>query len=848
MKISLNWLKQFVDMPKDITPEKLAEVLTLKTVEVEGVERQGKYLDNVVVGKIAKIEPHPNADKLKICSVDVGEKEMLQIVCGGINLRDGMFVAVAKIGAKVKWHGEEEIMMEKVKIRGEESNGMICAVAELGLDNIIKQEHEAEILDLEKYQVSSIKHKAGALLAEVLRFDDVVFDIDNKSITHRPDLWSHYGISREIAAIYGSKLAHGKPRQDLALKGDGADISVDIKDNDLCPRYMALAMSGIKIASSPQWMQNRLIAVGIRPINNIVDITNFVMLELGQPMHAFDKFKVQSSKFKVGLQVRRAIQGEKIKTLDKVERILDESMLVIADSEKPIAIAGVMGGANSEIDENTAEIILESANFEKINNRKTSAKLGLRTEASMRYEKGLDTNLCAEALARCVELIKDIIPNSIISSEVVDIWEGRSVPIIIEVSLDYIKKKMGIEIEAKKVAEILESLGFEVKHSVAPSIEGDLVFKITVPSWRATGDISIPDDIVEEVVRIYGYNNIKPKMPEVFLDPPLENKERILERRIKNILSIGFGMAETSNYSFVNEKQLDNLGMNEKCVKLANPLSSEHTLLRPSLIPNLLKNVKDNLRYFDEFAMFEIGSIFRDEVGDIEKFKVQKPVIRELNGSKSKIQEFLPFQEKFISGIVVESGKDKIPYYNAKEIIIGLLKELNIDCLIEQSNEIEENWMHQYRKSEIKNQKSKVIIGYISELNPSVAEKIGIKNARVGIFNLSLKVLLELSGEAVKYKPLPKYPSITRDLAVIVDKKVLYKDLADFIEETDKLITNVELFDIFENEKLGADKKSMAFHITFQSSERTLTDGEAEKIFTDIVENLEKKFGAEARK
>ncbi len=859
MKISLNWLKQFVDIPKNITPEELGIALTLKTVEVEGIKKQGENSENIVVGKIKKIEAHPNADKLKVCFVDIGEKEDTQIVCGGINLREGMFTVVAKVGAKVRWHGEGDMVeLKKVKLRGVESNGMICTASELGLENIIKQEDEAEIVDLEKYQVSSIKYKAGEGLAEVLGLDDIIFDIDNKSLTHRPDLWSHYGIAREVAAIYGCKFAREKPHptplpacqrrraQAGPLKWEGADISVDIKDKDLCPRYMALAMSGIKIAPSPQWMQNRLRAVGMRSINNIVDITNFVMLEVGQPMHAFDKSKVckvhkviKSLKSEIEIIVRRAGQGEKIITLDGEERILDDTMLVIADEKDPIAIAGVMGGENSEIDENTTEIILESANFNKVNNRKTSSKLGLRTEAVMRYEKGLDPNLCEIALARCVELIKEIIPTATVSSDIADVETRHClVSTTIEISLEYIQKKMGVEIKEKQFVDILTSLGFEVEvprsgRDAKSCVSADVVFKISVPSWRATGDINIPDDIVEEVARIYGYDDIKSKMPIVEIEVPLENSERDLERKIKNILSYEFGMAETSNYSFVSEKAFKELGYDSnECVKLANPISSDFVFLRPSLVINLLENVKKNLRYFDDFKMFEIGPIFKNEKGEFLMKEGEK--------------KFLPWQEKFISGIVVESGKDKKPFYVAKEIVDGLLNEFNIDCFAEEAGEAE-SWMHPYRKSKVKSQKSKVMVGYITELNPVVAENIGIKNARVGVFNLSLKLLLELSGKEKKYKELPKYPSVARDLAVVVNKEILYKDIVKIISGTDKLIKSVELFDIFESEKLGKDKKCMAFHITFFSDERTLTDGEVEKIFNKMTGILEKELGAKIR-
>ncbi|MFH1175118.1 MAG: phenylalanine--tRNA ligase subunit beta, partial [bacterium] len=637
MKISLNWLKTIIDIPDEITPEKLAEDLTLKTVEVEGIERKGENLEGVVVGQIKSVKNHLDADNLKICQVDIGENGLKQVVCGGINLFENMFVAVAKLGARVKWHGQGDLVeIKKTKIRGIDSEGMICAASEIGLEDLFSAESEKEIIDLEKTSftppllseeglgevcLSEDDKKdanrfrnleAGNSLADFLGLNDVIIDIDNKSLTNRPDLWGHIGIAREVAAIFGLKtkiaglprsiffqLANNTPRNDK--------IEIKVESSKLCPRYMAVAMSGIKIEPSPMWMQERLLAIGMRPINNIVDITNFVMLETGQPMHAFN----QSSIINEQLSIRNAREGEKIITLDGVERELDENMLVIADSEKPIAIAGIMGGANSEIDENTTEIILEAANFEKVSSRKTASKLGLRTEASMRYEKGLDPNLAELALARCIELIKQIIPNAEISSEIADIKNFSNNSFVVEISKEFINKKIGIEIKKEKIEEILKSLGFEVNFSSSRRGElkgGEEILKVKIPSWRATGDIEIPEDIVEEIARIYGYNSIDLKMPEVFIDVQKEDKELNVIKKIKEILSMGSGMSEVCNYAFVSAKQIEDLGMEtEKHIKIANPLSKEQEFLRSNLAISLIKNAKENLRYFDKFKIFEIG-------------------------------------------------------------------------------------------------------------------------------------------------------------------------------------------------------------------------------------------------
>jgi len=552
MKISLNWLKELVKIPDNITPKEIGDSLTLRTVEVENIEKQGENLENVVIGKINRIEKHPNADKLKLCSVDIGEKDDARIVCGGTNLREGMFTAVAKVGAKVKWHGEgDPIKLERARIRGVESNGMICASSELGIEDILPQDGESEIIDLSKYELGADNDKGqpriipGMLLTEMWGLNDVIFDIDNKSLTNRPDLWGHAGIAREIHSIFriatqtkitdanGISCIHStrmNTRNGRSMANRDGNLAVSVENQELCPRYMAVAMSGIKIEPSPRWMRNRLSAVGMRPINNIVDATNYVMLELGQPMHAFN---YQLSMNSYQLRVRNAEDGEKIVTLDGAERKLDRETLVIADSKKPIAIAGVMGGKNSEIDDNTTDIILESANFEKVNNRQTGAKLGLRTEAVMRYEKGLDPNLTEQALIRCVELIQRMIPEAKVSSAVVDIKKEIKIPEPIEVSVEFINKIIGTDISEEKIVEILESLGFGVKSQKS-------ILRISVPSWRATGDINIKEDIIEEVARIYGFDNIVLKAPEVSLKVPEKNKERELIYKIKEALK-GYG-------------------------------------------------------------------------------------------------------------------------------------------------------------------------------------------------------------------------------------------------------------------------------------------------------------------
>jgi len=476
MNISLNWIKQYIDLPKTVKPEELGLKLTMATVEVEEVINQAAKLENVVVGKIVKIENHPNADRLRLVEVDIKSRKV-KVVCGGTNLVENMKVALALPGARVLWHGEgEPVILEKTKVRGEESEGMICASDELGLGGLFPEKESGEIVDL-----TNINCEIGSNLAEALSLDDAIYDIDNKSVTNRPDLWGHYGMAREIAAIYDLKL------KDYSVKniteGKELKLAVKVEDEEACPRYMAVAMRGIKIGPSPEWLQKHLLAIGQKPINNVVDVTNYVMYDLGQPLHAFSGDKIVDS----NIVVRKALSGEKITTLDGVERQLTSDDLVIATEGRAVALAGVMGNANSQIEDNSETIILESANFSPVTIRKTSDRLGLRTEASIRFEKSLDPHLTELALKKAVNLLQEMMPEVSVASAVIDVdnYEDKSEPIIID--FDFINHRIGTDLGQEKIINILTSLGFGVKATKKN-------MKVVIPSWRDTKDINIKED------------------------------------------------------------------------------------------------------------------------------------------------------------------------------------------------------------------------------------------------------------------------------------------------------------------------------------------------------------------
>jgi phenylalanyl-tRNA synthetase beta chain len=803
MLISRNWLQDFVKIPNSLSSKELGFKLTMSTAEVEGMTDQAQSLNGVIVGEILEVKKHPNADKLQLTVVNIG-KEKLNIVCGAPNIAVGQKVPVATIGTKLP-NGME---IAKAKVRGEESSGMLCAEDELGLG----KDHTG-ILILDN------KAKVGEPLTKVLGLDDTIYEIDNKSLSNRPDLWSHYGIAREVAVLTDAKLSEFNPVVKEPTK-PSEKLDIKIEDFKLCPRYCGVVLEGIKIEESPEWLKKRVSAVGMRPINNIVDITNYVMMEIGQPLHAFDYDKLAEHR----IVVRNAKKGEKIDTLDDQNRELDETMLVIADAVKPVAIAGIMGGANTEIDDNTKKVIIESANFDHVSIRQTESKLGLRSEASIRFEKSLDPNLSEWGIKRAIELILQLCPEAKLVSKIEDVKKFKLNQGPIKLSFDFITKKVGQEISKDKVVKILSSLGFEIKKNVK-----DL--SVTIPTWRATKDISIPEDLVEEVIRIYGYSNLKSSLPMIEISKPEANIERDLERKIKQLLAYGFGLNEVYNYSFVGEDQVKSLGLKiEDHISIANPQSKDWNLLRRSLIPNLLGNAVSNCRNYDDFGLFEVGSVY----------------LAEAKGEKvsDKSDKNLPLQEKLIAGIICEKKNDK-PFYMAKNVIAGLLAQLHFDYKLEKINEVQA-----FAK---KNRAVKILVqgkelGYISEPADNLYDKLGLKS-KVSIFEFNLTKLASLYTDAIKYKPIPKFPSIDLDISMIIAKKILWEEIYQAVKGVEKdLIRKVTFFDVYEGKGIPEGKKSIAFRIEYRSDDKTLTMDEVQIIHQKALQHLEAKFSAQIRK
>lgn len=798
MKISLNWIKDFVDIPAKYSAKELAELLTLRTCEVEGYEDQKVKFSNMVVGKVVKLHAHSNADKLRLADTDIGGR-IVQIVCGGQNLEEGMTVPVALPGAVVNWHGAGEVAeLKETKIRGERSFGMICAGEEIGLE----PSPPGFITDLgalfAKLGIDS--KKPGTPLAEALGLDDVIFEIDNKSLTHRPDLWGHYGMAREFAAFLGKKLKSFAPK--ISFPKNGPRVKVDLAKTDIARRFLTGIVTGIRIGESPQWMQKRLLAVGLRPVNSIVDITNYVMIELGYPMHAFDRKVVADDHF----VIRFAHHGEKITTIDHKIRQLALDDAVVADSEHALAIAGIMGGVDSEINARTNEIILEVGNWNHVLIRRTSQHYGLRSDAAQRFEKSLDPEIGRLAFLRAFELIMQICSGARPAGPMTDEFPQKPNPVSVLLNAEKVVRKIGSDISEKDMASYLQSLEF----GVTKAKRG--VLKVAVPSFRATKDINIEDDLIEEIARMYGYEKINPVLPSLPIKLPIENHERELEHCVREILSLSLGFSELSQYSFYGKSEISKCMLPEEAhIRLSNPLTEDQTHMRISLLPNMLKAAAVNLNSRENFKIYEIGRTY------------------------IKNKKFFPLEEKFICGIIVRPGDTKEIFYDALGALEHFLKKLNVKYRVEQSQN-PPPYAHPSKCADVKIDGYEITMVY--EIHPQVLKNFGIEEP-VAAFELNFSRMAAVGMRQPEYHPLPRFPVIEIDISVLVPKKTAAREVLELIRHTEQnLISDISLIDIFEDANLGADKKSFTFRVLLQSPDRTLTDEEMKQVQQRIFKVL----------
>lgn len=800
MNISLNWIREFVDLPK-LSGKEFGWELTVHTAEVEGVIDEAKNYEKMVVGKVLSLKKHPGADRLNLAQVDLG-KRTEQIVCGGQNLFEGMLVAVATPGAWVRWHGEgEPVELTEAKIRGESSYGMICAGEEIGLN----PDNTADTKEVRIHDLTHTKAKPGTSLAEALGRNDTLLEVDNKSLTHRPDLWSHYGFAREFGAIFGKPVKKLDPLLKFKATTGKEKVSIKIEDNKMCPRFSAVIVTGIKIEESPQWMKARLQAAGMNPHNNVVDVTNYVMLELGQPMHAYDRKVVGDN----GFTVRYAKKGEKLVTLDETEQKLhEEDPLVCNKSGEPLGLAGIKGGLKSGISDATTEIILEAAAFDPVVVRKSSTRHMLRTDASQRFEKSLDPTMTEVAIKRAINLLQELCPTAKVAGPMVTEGTWKPKKIEITASPEKICSKIGVKIPTKEMVAILKSLEFGVKTAGKN-------LKITVPSHRATRDVNIEEDIVEEVARIYGYDNIPAVRPHQPMSLPLENPERFYKHLTRGIFALGLGFTEVVNYSFYSKSRFENCGLTEEGhIKILNYLSEDQTHMRRTLIPNMLANAVANERNFEKIQIFELGHSY-EEVGD-----------------------YMPREEKRLAAMVAQ---DLEPFYAIKGALETYLKTFRVPAY--QLHESKHPLPYAHPKKCMDIVVRGKTIGQVFTLHPGVLKAYEL-NKNVAAFELNFSPLVQNGREEKVFNPLPKFPSMIFDVSALVDKKSKVAELEKAIRSADaeRLIEKISLFDIYEGKNIPEDKKSLSYSIEIRHPERTLTEKEFQTIQASTFLAIEK-FG-----
>jgi len=810
MKLSLNWIKDYVKLPEDMDLSKLAYDLTMSTVEVEGVHDLGKQFDNIIVGVVNEVLPHPNADKLRVCKVDVGNGDIKDIVCGGSNLESGMKVVVAAPGAMVRWHGEgEPVEIKNAKLRGVASYGMICASVEVGLADLFPAAEEHEIMD-----VTYLDVPAGTPVAKALDLDDMILEIDNKSMTNRPDLWGHYGIAREIAAMYDLPLVEFEeyvPETDV-------EFDVRISDLERCPRYIGAKVEGLGVKPSPFEMQSRIWRVGMRPINALVDVTNYVMLALGQPTHVFDSNHIVEY-----IDVRRANAGEKLVLLNGKELELSNDDLVITDAEGAVALAGVMGGSKDSVLPETESVILEVANFDSKTVRRTALRYDNRTEASSRYEKAIDPERCDLALSMCMKLFKELYPDMKVTA-FKDLYPKKLVRKEIDVDFDWLDRRLGKRIPQEIVARKLGTMGYDVTFT-------ENGMHIVVPTWRSTGDVSIKADIMEEVARMYGYENFEPTPITTSFDSAINQLETDLVRKVKEYLAFRCNMQEIFTYPwmtdvFVNAILPDTNGV----LALSTPPSPSEKYIRSTLLPNICKAIVKNEHSFDEFSIFEEAQIFADKEYTSEYDEAEK----------------LPYQRKHL-GCAFVGKPDSVPelFRKAKGVIGMMPRYTHMEGFTFKREEKpywadETVWLNIYLADKK--------IGDMALLSRKAAIACGIKVLSAVLVELDMDEFVPLKSRTNRYTPIPEFPTNSYDLSFMIDSMVKWDEIYTAVtgKKTENL-QDVLFVDEYKGKQVPEGKKSITIRLVIGSNEKTLTGADIEAVANSVVKKLKKQLGVDIR-
>lgn len=808
MKASIEWLKEYADI--NVEPKQLSDILTMTGSKVEGIEDQGDEIQNVVVGKILEIKPHMDSDHLVVTQINIGKDkqgndEIVQIVTGAKNIHEGDIVPVAKDGSLLP--GGKEI--KKGKLRGVDSCGMMCSIGELGLSLAqYPDQIEEGIMILPK----EIEKDIGKDIKEVLGMNEVVIDFE---ITpNRPDCLSIEGLGREVAVSLNEPFKN--PRKNLEEmnvpdKDNLEGLTVEISAPDLCYRYIARVVKNVKIGPSPDWMVRRLKAAGVRSINNIVDITNYVMLELGQPMHAFDINSIEGKH----INVRRAGKDEKIITLDDQERKLNENMLVIADTKKPVAIAGVMGGQNSEIEDDTKTVVFESAVFYGGSVRKTAKAVGLRTEASSRYEKGLSPENALRSVNRAVELVELLGAGEAVEGKV-DVYPTKQKENRIPLNVDRINLLLGTQISKQDMITILEKLDMKVENDV-----------VIPPYFRQ--DVEQLADVAEEVLRFYGYDKLGTTLINAETTLGGKNKEQKIEDDITQSL-VNSGLSQICTYGFLSEKDLAKCNITgenpylTEAVRIQNPLSEDYTIMKTTSVPTMMQMLANNNNYKNkDVKLFDIARVYQNKNGAIKR-------------------DELPEESNVLT---IGMYSEKEDFYTLKGLVENVLEVAGIaryDIQKEQGNKM-------YHPGRCANFKvGNDVIATFGEANPLLTKNYDITQ-RVLLAEINLDKIAKYARKNKKYTPIIKFPAVERDISMVVDENVEVGQIEKCIQKkAKKLLEKAELFDVYRNEKLGENKKSVAYRLLFRVPDRTLKDEEVNGVMKEVIAELEKTLGAELRK
>lgn len=794
MLISLDWLKQYVDIKEDL--KELDNALTMIGQEVEAIDIQGKNLDHVVIGHIVEYGKHPNSDKLTLVKVDIGEGEALQIVCGAPNHKLGDKVVVAKIGAVLPG----DFKIKKSKIRDVESFGMLCSQVELGIgedgDGIIILPEDAPI---------------GEEYRKYAGLDDVIFELE---ITpNRPDCLSHIGIAREIAAYYGRKVKYPSVSFTEAIDSTTQLARVTIEDKERCKRYMGRVIRNVTIGESPEWLKKRIRAMGLKPINNIVDITNFVMFEYNQPMHAFDLDKIANG----NITVRAAQPGEKITTLDGIERELNNGELVIADDEKATAIAGIIGGIGTEITSETKNIFLEVAYFTPENIRKTGRRLGISTDSSYRNERGLDIETIPDAMERAAALIAEVAGGEILDGAI-DKYIEKPQKYEIPLNLEKLNQFIGKTLSPETVGKILSNLGLGIKTLSQTTLV------ITPPTYR--GDLTRTADIYEEIIRMYGFENIEPIMPVENIQAGTKAPNIELIDNTKEILR-EIGLQEVINYSFIPKNVKDILNISDNVIEIKNPLSEDMAILRPTLMWSMLANIRDNInRNQFDLRLCEVSRVFKP-AGELAEEDLRICI-----GLAGRPERSLwnPKPEAY-------------DFYTIKGYVEKLMEYLGISRYkLERSSDSN---FHPGRSAELRIGND--VIGVFGEVHPDVQEKMEIKRERIYLAEIDLSKCVKYMKGQTKYEKIVKYPEVTRDLAIVLSKDVLVGNMVENLKKVSPIIEKIDIFDIYEGDKIEKDKKSVAISIVLRNKEKTLDEKEINTAVEKILTTISKDYKGEIR-